>query len=72
MHTPTLTLKHVALTSPERCAGCGAEFIAAEDSGSRVFTLAYVDEPGFSALLCGGCHSRWTHGVALTVRHTRD
>ena len=71
MPTPTLTLKHVPLTTPERCAGCGAEFIAGEDSGSRVFTIAYPDESGFSALFCGGCHSRWAHGVALTIKHTR-
>jgi len=72
MPTPTLALKHVPLTTPERCAGCGAEFIANEDSGSRVFTLAYEDGGGFSALLCGGCHSRWAHGTPVVIRRTRD
>ncbi len=72
MPTPTLTLHHAPLTSSEPCGACGADFIAAEDSGSRVFTIAYPDKTGFSALLCGGCHSRWAHGVAVTIRRTRD
>jgi hypothetical protein len=71
MKTPTLSLKHVPIDDNERCGGCGAGFIASEDSGSRVFTITDPEGASFSALLCGGCHSKWSHGMALTIRSGR-
>jgi hypothetical protein len=70
MNQPTVSLRHLALDRDERCSVCGAVFIAAEDSGSRVLTITNAGQEPFSALLCGGCHSKWSHGVTVTLRTT--
>ncbi len=67
MTNPTVSLKHVRLERDEPCGVCGATFIAAEDSGSRVLTIKTGDQ-AFSALMCGGCHSKWSHGTTVTFR----
>ena len=64
----TVSLKHVASQHDQRCAVCSALFIPAEDSGSRVLSLKAPDREPFSALMCGGCHSKWSHGTTVTLR----
>ena len=70
MKTPTLSLRHLRLDRDEPCSVCGAIFNAAEDSGSRVLTIKPTDQDMFSALICGGCHSKWSHGTTVTLRTT--
>jgi hypothetical protein len=66
MTPTTMLLKHVPTHDTSQCSGCGAEFVPSEDSGSRVFTLRGAQD--FAALLCGGCHSKWSHGAPLTLK----
>lgn len=67
MANPVLSLKHLPADDNQRCSGCGAEFVPSEDSGSRHLRLQ-GDEFSFGALLCGGCHSKWSHGTALSLK----
>ncbi len=69
MTNPTVSIRHVKLYREEPCGICGASFVAAEDSGSRVMTIRSGDDT-FSALMCGGCHSKWSHGAAATFRRS--
>ena len=68
MTNVTISVKHVSLASNQACAVCRAVFVAAEDSGSRVFSLSDPSQPAFEALMCGGCFSKWSHGVTVTLR----
>jgi hypothetical protein len=68
MVNPTVSLKHVASQEDQRCAVCSARFVPAEDSGSRVLSIKPADQEPFSALMCGGCHSKWSHGTTVTLR----
>ncbi len=68
MATMTLSLKHVPSQQEQPCGVCGAQFVPAEDSGSRVFTMKPADQDVTTALLCGGCHSKWSHGTTVTLR----
>ena len=68
MDSLTVSLKHVASTREQPCGVCGANFVPAEDSGSRVLSIRPDREPPRGALLCGGCHSKWTHGQTITLR----
>ena len=61
MTTPSVAIRHVPLQREEPCGTCGARFIAAEDSGSRVL-LIRNGETTFTGLMCGGCHSKWSQG----------
>jgi hypothetical protein len=63
----TISLRHHAEAAELQCGVCGASFIAAEDSGSRIFGLKSGAQE-FSFLMCGGCHSKWTHGAAVKIR----
>jgi hypothetical protein len=67
MTNPTLALKHVPSVQEQRCTSCAAAFVPAEDSGSRLLSFRSA-EMSFSALLCGGCHSKWSHGSPLTLK----
>ena len=67
MTHPILSLKHLPSDDNHRCTGCNAEFVPAEDSGSRHLGLR-GGEVSFSALLCGGCYSKWSHGAPLTLK----
>lgn len=67
MTYPVLSLKHVKSDDNQQCSGCGAEFVPSEDSGSRQLGLRGGDL-SFGALLCGGCHSKWSHGTPLTLK----
>ena len=69
MRTPlTLCLTRVQSPQEQSCAVCGADFVPAEDSGSRLLSVMPADQEPFGVLMCGGCHSKWSHGVAVTVR----
>ena len=69
MMTPlTLSLTRVQSAHEQPCAVCGAEFVPAEDSGSRLLSLMPAGQEPFGVLMCGGCHSRWSHGVPVTAR----
>ena len=67
MANPTLSLKHVPSHDTTYCSGCGADFIPSEDSGSRVLNVR-TDQSSMTAVLCGGCHSKWSHGSPLTLQ----
>ena len=69
MMTPlTLALTRVPSNHEQPCAVCEAEFVPAEDPGSRLLSLMPADQEPFGVLMCGGCHSKWSHGVTVTVR----
>jgi hypothetical protein len=73
MVTPlTLSLTRAQSAHEQPCAVCGAEFIPVEDSGSRQLTLMPADQEAFSVLMCGGCHSKWSHGVTVTARRASE
>lgn len=73
MMTPlVLSLTHVTSTGEQPCAVCGAEFVPAEDAGSRLLSLMPADQAPLSVLMCGGCHSRWSHGVTVTAGKSRE
>jgi len=64
----TLSLTRAQSTQDQPCAICGAQFVPAEDSGSRLLSLTPADQEPVSLLMCGGCHSKWSHGVTVTAR----
>jgi hypothetical protein len=64
----TLCLTRVQSGHEQPCAVCGAGFVPAEDSGSRLLSLMPADDEPLGVLMCGGCHSKWSHGVTVTVR----
>jgi hypothetical protein len=66
----TISLKHVPSMEEQSCGVCGAPFIAEEDSGSRVLGLKSGAQE-FSFLMCGGCHSKWSHGATVRVQSVR-
>ena len=68
MDTLTISVKHVASWDNKVCGVCAADFVPAEDSGSRVLSMKSQDQPGFSGLLCGGCYSKWSHGTTVALR----
>ena len=63
----TFSLKHLPAADEQPCGVCGSPFIPVEDSGSRLLGLKTGTQE-FSFLLCGGCHSKWTHGATVTAR----
>jgi hypothetical protein len=63
----TLSIKHRPSQAEQPCGACGAPFVAAEDSGSRVLGLVSGKQE-FEFLMCGGCHSKWAHGSPLRLR----
>ena len=68
MDTLTISVKHVPSTEDRVCGVCAAAFVPAEDSGSRVLSLKGLNQEGFAGLLCGGCYSKWSHGMTVTIR----
>jgi len=68
----SLCLTRVQSAHEQPCAVCGAEFVPAEDSGSRLLSLMPADQEPVGVLMCGGCHSKWSHGVTVTVRRGRE
>jgi hypothetical protein len=73
MMTPLLMCLTRSTSAREQsCDVCGAEFVPAEDSGARLLSLMPSDREPFSVLMCGGCHSRWSHGVTVTARKVSE
>ena len=62
MINPAIAIRHVKLEREEPCGVCGARFIPVEDSGSRVILIRNADDT-FTGLMCGGCASKWAHGI---------
>lgn len=67
MANVTVSLKHQPSRREQPCGACGAPFVPAEDSGSRVLSLKGPDQPGIVALMCGGCASKWIYGTTVTL-----
>jgi hypothetical protein len=67
----TISLKHHPATDDLTCGVCGASFVAAEDSGSRVLGLKSGAQE-FAFLMCGGCHSKWAHGSTVRIQSMRE
>jgi hypothetical protein len=67
MANVTVSLKHQPSQRELPCGACGAHFVPAEDSGSRVLSLKGADQPGFVALMCGGCASKWLYGAPMAL-----
>ncbi len=63
----TVSLKHQPSQREQPCGACGALFVPAEDTGSRVLSMRSADREGLVALMCGGCASKWTHGATVTL-----
>jgi hypothetical protein len=68
MNVVSISVKHVASQRNQPCAVCSALFVPAEDTGSRVFSFKAPEQDVFGALLCGGCYSKWSHGMTVTLR----
>jgi hypothetical protein len=66
--TLTLSVTHVRSNREQPCGVCAARFVPSEDSGSRVFTINAPERDSFTALMCGGCYSKWAHGSTVAVR----
>lgn len=63
----TITLKHHAAHDEQPCGVCGAPFVPSEDSGSRMLQLRSGSQE-FAFIMCGGCHSKWSHGATVRIR----
>jgi hypothetical protein len=70
MQQVTISLKHVASERSLPCGVCGAQFVPAEDSGSRMLSMTAPDEE-FATVMCGGCYSKWSHGKTVTARRAQ-
>jgi hypothetical protein len=73
MAMPNLTiyLKRAQSEDEHCCAVCGASFAPIEDSGSRILSVKSGDQVTVTAIMCGGCHSKWSAGTNVTVKATR-
>ena len=71
MHNVTIALKRTRSEDEHRCAVCGASFAPIEDSGSRILSVKIGEQDGITAIMCGGCHSKWSAGTAVTLKATR-
>ena len=69
MTTLTLSATRGRSDQEHRCAACGARFVPLEDSGSRVLSISAPQQASFTALMCGGCFSKWSHGTTMTLRN---
>ena len=70
MMSLTVSVRHVRSDREQPCGVCGAQFAPSEDSGSRVLFINAPEQEPFSALMCGGCYSKWSHGTTVTLRGT--
>jgi hypothetical protein len=68
MPTVTISLKRTRSEDEHRCGVCGARFAPNEDSGSRIFSVKTADQEALTAILCGGCHSKWSSGTTVTLQ----
>jgi hypothetical protein len=63
MASVTVSLVHERSDREQACAICDAPFAPSEDSGSRLLSIDAADREPFTALMCGGCYSKWSHGM---------
>ena len=63
MTSLTVSLVHERSDREQACAICRAPFAPSEDSGSRLLSIDASDQEPFKALMCGGCYSKWSHGI---------
>jgi hypothetical protein len=68
MANVTISLKRTKSDQEQTCGVCGAVFVPLEDSGARVFAVKTGDQEPLSALMCGGCHSKWSGGTTVTLK----
>ena len=63
-----ISLKRTRSEDEHRCGVCGAGFAPIEDSGSRIFSVKSGDQETLTAIMCGGCHSKWSAGTTVTLK----
>ena len=68
MPNVTISLKRTRSEEEHRCGVCGARFAPIEDSGSRIFAIKSGDQDTLTAIMCGGCHSKWSAGTTVTLK----
>jgi hypothetical protein len=68
MPNVTIALRPARSNQAQRCSVCDADFVPAEDSGSRVLSLRLGDHEAVTGVMCGGCHSKWSHGTTVTLK----
>jgi hypothetical protein len=68
MPNVTISLRRTRSEEEQACGVCGARFMPIEDSGSRVFSVKAGDQDPLTALMCGGCHSKWSGGTTVTLK----
>lgn len=68
MPNVTISLRRTKSEVEQACGVCGALFMPIEDSGSRVFSIRTGDQDALTALMCGGCHSKWAGGTTVTLK----
>jgi hypothetical protein len=71
MPSLSVSIKHVPSPREQPCGVCGANFVPAEDSGSRVLSIKPAGDEVVGALMCGGCHSKWLHGSPVVLNPQR-
>jgi hypothetical protein len=71
MTSLTVSLAHERSDREQACAICRAPFAPSEDSGSRLLSIDASDQEPFRALMCGGCYSKWSHGM-VTLQGTSN
>jgi DNA-directed RNA polymerase subunit RPC12/RpoP len=64
----TVSLQRTRSQEEYRCAVCGASFAPIEDSGSRILSVKTGDQETVTAIMCGGCHSKWSAGTTVTLK----
>jgi hypothetical protein len=68
MPTVILSLKRTKSEDEHRCGVCGATFAPIEDSGSRILSMQSGEQAQQTAIMCGGCYSKWSAGATVTLR----
>ena len=68
MPNVVISLKRTRSEDEHRCGVCGASFAPFEDSGSRIFSVKTGDQETLTAIMCGGCHSKWSGGSTVTLK----
>ena len=63
-----LSLRPARSEQSQRCGVCDADFVPAEDSGSRTLSLKVAAQEALTGVLCGGCASKWAHGSTVTLK----
>jgi hypothetical protein len=68
MPNVVISLKRTRSEHEHRCGVCGASFAPLEDSGSRIFSVKTGDQETLTAIMCGGCTSKWSAGTTVTLK----